>query len=130
VQCVSWCLTGILTYCVWDTEQLNRQPSNVARPQRCCPSSMTARLYVGGLPPDISAADVIGRFTTFGSVSSCELVPSKGLQGAPGTCRGFAYVDLQPKDDHSVARCLSLVCKLLRMTSWYCTVQPGLLQGP
>jgi RNA recognition motif-containing protein len=91
---------------------------------------MTARLYVGGLPPDISAADVIGRFTTFGNVSSCELVPSKGLQGAPGTCRGFAYVDLQPKDDHAVARCLSLVRKLLHNSLSYLLVQPACQQGP
>ena len=67
------------------------------------------RLYVGGLPPDITPLDVEGRFKPFGAVASCELVPSKGPGADPGACRGFAYVEFQPKDDASLARCLSLV---------------------
>jgi len=67
------------------------------------------RLYVGGLPTDITARDVEGRFASFGSVAGCEVVPAKGLDAADGACRGFAYVDFTPKDDASLARCLSLV---------------------
>lgn len=67
------------------------------------------RLYVGGLPPDITPADVAGRFATFGSVAAVELAPSKGLDAAPGACRGFAHVNFEPKDGAALARCLSLV---------------------
>lgn len=69
------------------------------------------RLYVGGLPPDIQEKDVIGRFTSFGAVSSCELSQPKNVDPAapPPTCRGFAYVEMIPKDETSLGRCLSLV---------------------
>lgn len=67
------------------------------------------RLYVGGLPPDITARDLEGRFRPFGAVASCEIVPSKGPAADPGACRGFAYVSFEPKDDAALARCLSLV---------------------
>ncbi len=71
------------------------------------------RLYVGGLPADITAEAIAQRFAPFGKVISSELVPAKcsgiGIASQPGTCRGFAYVSLQPKDATSVSRCLSLV---------------------
>ncbi|KIY91869.1 hypothetical protein MNEG_16095, partial [Monoraphidium neglectum] len=66
------------------------------------------RLFVGGLPPDITKRDVEGRFAPFGAVAGCDIVPSKGLGASPGECRGFAYVDFEPKDNASLARCLSL----------------------
>lgn len=72
------------------------------------------RLYVGGLPSEIAAKDVIGRFAPFGSVGGCELVATKGLDAAPRVCRGFAYVDMQPKDEISLKRCLSLVRDVAR----------------
>jgi hypothetical protein len=36
------------------------------------------RLYVGGLPQEISGDDVAARFTPFGSVLQLELAPEKG----------------------------------------------------
>lgn len=66
------------------------------------------RLYVGGLPADISSKQLEGRFASFGTVSNTKLVPSKQQVTRPG-CRGFAYVDFTPKDDQSLHRCLSLV---------------------
>lgn len=65
------------------------------------------RLYVGGLPADINAKQLAGRFASFGALSAVELVPRKSAL-ADG-CRGFAYVDFTPKDDQALHRCLSLV---------------------
>jgi hypothetical protein len=73
-------------------------------------TDLRARLYVGGLPGHVSNTDVADRFSPFGKVLSCELVPSKGLDAVAGTCRGFAYVNLEFKDSHALARCISLVC--------------------
>lgn len=84
------------------------------------------RLYLRGLPEDCSILDVVGRFASFGEVEACELVPNKtpetlGTASRPSyiatppfsatpiaDCR-FAYVEMQAKDDSSLARCLSLV---------------------
>lgn len=68
------------------------------------------RLFVGGLPPGITQDEVRGRFVSFGAVSSCEVIPAKGAPVTqPQQCRGFAYVDLDPKDDAALHKCLSLV---------------------
>lgn len=69
---------------------------------------MAVRIYVGGLPPKVSDKDVAGRFASFGTVHSCQIIPGKGLDN-PLHCRGFSYVDLTPKDEHALARCFSLV---------------------
>lgn len=78
---------------------------------------MVVRLYVGGLPADTTADLLAQRFKPFGDVLGCEIVTEKPgwipkqpvPAGQPAGCRGFAYLNLQPKDDTSVARCLSLV---------------------
>jgi RNA recognition motif-containing protein len=67
------------------------------------------RLYVGGLPPDVREEELRARFTPFGVVTSCEIMPSKDPQAPSGVSRGMAYVELTPKDETSIARCLSLV---------------------
>jgi hypothetical protein len=71
-------------------------------------SEATVRLYVGGLPGDITRKQLEGRFASFGTVSNTKLIVSKQQSTSPG-CRGFAYVDFSPKDDQSLHRCLSLV---------------------
>lgn len=68
------------------------------------------RLYIGGLPGDITSKQLAGRFASFGSLSAVELVPSK--HSPADGCRGFAYVDFVPKDDQALHRCLSLVSKV------------------
>eukprot|EP00983_Pelagomonas_calceolata_P101447 1158699-Pelagomonas_calceolata.AAC.9 len=83
------------------------------------------RLYVRGLPDsNTSIQDVVARFASFGQVEACELVPRKqpetagiskpSLVARPpwgatpvANCR-FAYVEMEPKDDSSLARCLSV----------------------
>ena len=81
---------------------------------------MPTRLFVGGIDRDVTAQLLSSRFLPFGQVLSCEVVPEKangsGEGGAAVTvgdgklaCRGFAYVDLAPKDDAALHRCLSLV---------------------
>lgn len=73
------------------------------------------RLFVGGLPNGVTAADLTARFTPFGSVAAIEVVaakphdPLRPADAVAGGCsRGFAYVELRPKDAVSVHRCLSL----------------------
>lgn len=66
---------------------------------------------MGGLPPEINEEVLSGRFKPFGEVTSCEIIPVKGPQSSQqlqGACRGFAYVNLEPKDDASLSRCLSM----------------------
>jgi hypothetical protein len=82
--------------------------ASAAEPQPQAPQQPPpTRLFLGGLAPDTSAADVAARFAPFGRVAACEAVPPKGE--GEGACRGFAYVTLEPKDAQSLARCLSLV---------------------
>jgi RNA recognition motif-containing protein len=69
----------------------------------------TKRIYIGGLTPDISQNDVAGRFKPFGQVLSCEIIKAKASDADLNSCRGFAYVNMQPKDEASLARMLSLV---------------------
>ena len=72
-------------------------------------SFMTERIYVGGLPPDITIADLEGRFTPFGRVSGCEF-HTKGIAGADAApVVVFAYVDLESKDDASLRKCITVV---------------------
>jgi RNA recognition motif-containing protein len=78
------------------------------------------RIFVGGLPPDITAADVAARFAPFGTVTACDIAPEKQAGTATATskakrppppppCRGFAHITFEPRDAAALARCLSLV---------------------
>ena len=69
------------------------------------------RIYIGGLTADVSQSDVSGRFKPFGHVLSTEIIKSKAVGSDPNSCRGFAYVTLEPKDEASLARMLSLVSR-------------------
>ena len=71
-------------------------------------SGSIVRLFVGGLPADITIKQLEARFAPFGTLSRVELIPSK-LPKGPSACRGFAYVDFRPEDDQALHRCLSLV---------------------
>lgn len=89
------------------------------------------RLFVGGLPPDVTEKDLISRFTPFGAVSSCELLPPKAghlpqvsfqqILASQTAClrknqprsaaldaafRGIAYIDIEPKDAAALQKCL------------------------
>ena len=71
------------------------------------------RLYVGGLPNTVSCSQISQRFESFGEVHGVELVPEKeGTVRASQPlqpCRGFAYVQLNPSDEASLRRCISMV---------------------
>ena len=69
------------------------------------------RLFVGGLTQGITVEQLSGRFTPFGAVSACDLIPNKALAFGDDSAasKGFAYVDLDPKDEQQLDRCLSLV---------------------
>ena len=71
------------------------------------------RLFVGGIPGDISIEDISARFAPFGAVAGVERAPVKLHQSPLGTdpndCRGFAYVDLVPLSDSSVSKCCTAV---------------------
>lgn len=93
------------------------------------------RIFVGGLDGDVTQELLSTRFTSFGRVTACSIIlrkeadpllqlptgPANKSSGAicnkwarntsqrstPG-CRGFAYVDFEPKDAAALHRCLSL----------------------
>ena len=91
------------------------------------------RLYVGGLAPGVTEEALAARFAPFGTVQHVEVPEAKGIEttteetnaaavaaGAPGRprrpppppprpppSRGFAYVDLLPKDEASLKRAFS-----------------------
>jgi RNA recognition motif. (a.k.a. RRM, RBD, or RNP domain) len=72
------------------------------------------RIYVGGLAPTVSEEDLKERFKPFGDVKSSEVVWSKAVEDGrllPGQGRGFGYVELVPKDEAALHRCLSVVCR-------------------
>lgn len=54
------------------------------------PKYKLRRVFLGGLPTNITAEEVKNRFTPFGTPLSIEVVKNDGGEG-----RGFAYVDLQ-----------------------------------
>jgi hypothetical protein len=117
-------------------------PTKMAPPTTPPTAAATAaRIYMGGLTPDVAPADVINRMRPFGEVLQCELIPSKQAAGgsksgssigaviAAATCRGFAYVTLVPKDDVSLSRMFSLVSSSAGWlaVSWRCAVRSLLL---
>ena len=70
------------------------------------------RLFIGGLAADTTPALLAPRFTPFGDVLACDVVPGKphgSSDGTPAPCRGFGYVSLEPTDDAALRRCLSAV---------------------
>lgn len=79
--------------------------------QRTGPRSGTTateriRLFVGGLPADVTAEELQMRFQPFGKVIGSEIVPQKE-DGA--NCRGFGYVDLEPVSEASLSKCFAVV---------------------
>ncbi len=92
-----------------------------------------ARIYIGGLDPEVATTDVVGRFAPFGAVAGCELVPAKAGAAPGGSCRGFAYVDFIPHNEAALARVFSLVraawrLALRRARPILCVVIPGPLR--
>ncbi|CAG9462627.1 unnamed protein product [Pedinophyceae sp. YPF-701] len=67
------------------------------------------RLFVGGLREDVTAEMLASRFKPFGVVGHIEIVPQTDQDGrATSRCKGFGYVELEPADDKSLAKCISL----------------------
>ncbi len=64
------------------------------------------RLYVGGLPPDVTEEQLRARFTPFGAVSACCIAPPK-VYGGASFPRNFGHVELEPRDEASLRRCIS-----------------------
>lgn len=65
--------------------------------------SSTIRIYVGGLGESVTAEDLKKTFSTpqLGKVESMDIVRTKG--------RSFAYLDLLPSSDKSLAKLFSTV---------------------
>jgi RNA recognition motif-containing protein len=68
------------------------------------------RLFLGGLPPDVTPAELSARFLPFGVVQDCDLPqPKPRLSLEPSAAskpRGFAYLELEPKDNATLQKCL------------------------
>ena len=70
------------------------------------------RLFVGGLAEDITSEELSQRFCPFGVVENCEVISPKEndtFRGPTAQCRGFGYLTLEPKDEASLRKCLSVV---------------------
>lgn len=66
------------------------------------------RLFVAGLPTEVTAEQLAQRFAPFGQVQGVELAKSKpGSTLEPGQCRGFGHLELDA-DEQALKRCLSL----------------------
>ena len=90
------------------------QPFAVKYIGKDCPNhgAQMVRLYVGGLPADVTAEQLAERFAPFGRVEGADLAAPQtdgcaALKDA--SCRGFGYVELDPKDEAALRRCLSTV---------------------
>jgi hypothetical protein len=73
------------------------------------------RLFVGGLSEDITSLDLSQRFLPFGVVENCEVLAPKDsdtFRASHAHCRGFGYLDLEPKDEPALRKCLSVVIHL------------------
>ena len=68
------------------------------------------RLYVGGLPADVTCDQLAQRFAPFGRVDGADLAAPQ-VDGCEvlkdASCRGFGYVELEPTDEAALRRCLS-----------------------
>ncbi len=77
------------------------------------PLTQPTRLFVGGIPQDVTPEQIAQRFKSFGTVQSVDLAPEKEGSVTAGplvrSCRGFAYVQLIPKDAAALHRCISMV---------------------
>ncbi|KAK9800162.1 hypothetical protein WJX73_001174 [Symbiochloris irregularis] len=66
------------------------------------------RLFIGGLPAQVTLKDLLGRFAPFGKVTGGEIPASKATTSdSLQDSRGFAYVDFEPRDSTALHRCLS-----------------------
>ena len=71
--------------------------------------AVMVRLFVAGLPTEVTAEQLAQRFAPFGQVQGVELAKSKpGSTLEPGQCRGFGHLELDA-DEQALKRCLSLV---------------------
>ena len=77
-------------------------------PEHSLPPLARVRLFVGGLPPGQETA-LTARFAPFGRVAGVTVPDGKDMGDGATLRRGFAFVDLDPSDDRSLARCLATV---------------------
>ena len=69
------------------------------------------RLFIGGIPPNVERGELEQRFASFGIVTACDYASPKpqGHADFPAELRGFAYVELEPKDEAAIAKLLTVV---------------------
>lgn len=68
------------------------------------------RLWVSGIPAGTTCEQLAQRFSAFGTVGGCEVVPPKMYRSLPGDAgfeRGFGYVELEPTDDAALRKCMA-----------------------
>lgn len=60
------------------------------------PGAMTRRVYIGGLPDDITNEGLFERFSKYGQISSVEIAQSSNADQV--SCRGFAHLTIEGTD--------------------------------
>ncbi|WOL08529.1 hypothetical protein Cni_G17282 [Canna indica] len=63
-------------------------------------NSSTARIFIGGLSPTVTALDMEKTFSSLGKVQNIEIVHSDG--------RNFAFMDFEPKSDKDMAKLFAI----------------------
>lgn len=66
------------------------------------------KLWVGGLPPNVSESELHQRFSSFGKVISCTLAPSRKYPNEIEFERNFGYVTLKPTNEESLERAIAV----------------------
>ena len=62
------------------------------------------RVFVAGLPSDVTDSELSRRFASFGEVVGCDIIQDKHAEG----CRGFAYVQMKTSEE-KLKKCISVV---------------------
>lgn len=84
------------------------------------------RIYVGGIPRNITKDELRQRFAPFGLVADVELIQEKDSQLPLAMCedtfqkgcRGFAYINFQPQEEKSLHKCMTLVQNVVRFFNY------------
>eukprot|EP00959_Pyramimonas_sp_CCMP1952_P166736 3484807-Pyramimonas_sp.AAC.2 len=67
-------------------------------------TNQEVRVFVAGLPANVTASELTRRFAAFGEIVGCDVIPDKNIEG----CRGFAYVQMKTSEE-KLNKCFSVV---------------------
>jgi len=69
------------------------------------------KIYIGGVGPAVTTADVENTFSPLGRVAGVEFVRTNG--------RNFAYMDFEATSEKTLAKLFSIVSSSLFLSLWF-----------